>query len=333
MGDILIGSSTPQLTPQETIPGTPSAASQTHTDKSINDAKSVGLDFGKDVGSDFLDQFFKKDHTFSFSLEHAFQDATKDLGKTAINVFTKQLTNDPQSNLRFLLSESGDGYFYPAKHDLFSQSTETQTTPNGTQPDLHKDKKGFDWEVGFPKLGLTPNGSPLDALTKGISPERIKDISVGEKIELSYRTSVVDVKVGVEADGSLGFNGAKHWSQVNKTLLEKQGQGSVTPSLGLNIHPNENFSLSIEAGTQLSSKVTGPDNHRTNTLDAHVGVQLTINLPGDGNNPKKEALLRKENPPKEDSFSGRDADAVMRFVNERFKIEVPAPVSDKAVQP
>jgi hypothetical protein len=332
MGDIVIGPSVPQLPPQETVAGNPSATTQKPADNSISDAKGIGLDLGKSLGSGLFDYWIKKDHSLSFSLEHALQDATKDLGKTAINVFTKQLASDPQSPLRFLLSESGEGYFYPAQHDLFSRPTDNDPNLNGGKPESKDNKpKGFDVSVGFPKLNLTPNGSFLDLALKP-SPAHIKEFSIGDKIKLSYGTTMFDFKLGVEAEGSLGFHDANHWSSLNRNLLEKQGQGSVTPSVGLNVHPNENFRLSIEAGTQLSSKLTGPDNHRANTLETHLGFQLMINLPG-GTDPKKEELLRKENPPKEDTLSGRDADAVMRFVDERFKIELPAPEPSKPVNP
>jgi hypothetical protein len=349
MGDITIGPGTPTPAPGTTPTGAVNPSSKTQKDSSLDDAKGVGLDFGKSFGSE-LWSGLKKDRSTSLSFEKAIEEATKDVAKTAIKVFTTQFASDPTSHLGTLLQASGDGYFTPGQHDIFSKPPAGDADPHGpfdpikdgdgfpfftlsspqsgnhpnpgdSNTDAGKDKpKGFDWSIGFPKLSLSPKGSVFDLIKKP-SPANIKEITVGEKVELSYGTKTVSMKLTVEAEGTQTFQGVKGWKGLDQGLLLKQGQGSASLGVGVTVHPTPDVSVSLEGGVQASSKLTGPDNQRTNSVGGHVGLQLSVMLPG-GTNAKKEELLRNESKPKEKSFeqmapSGH-LDQVERFVEGLF---------------
>ncbi len=82
----------------------------TQKDTSLDDAKGAGLDFGKSFGSE-LWSGLEKDRSTILSVEKAIQEANQGPGKTAINVFAKQVASDPTSHLSTLLQASGDGSF------------------------------------------------------------------------------------------------------------------------------------------------------------------------------------------------------------------------------
>lgn len=319
-------------------------------DKSIADAKDVAIDFAKQGKDAMWGDWVKGGKPLPQALENWANEGLKDVAKTAVTELNKQASTDPMSPNYNILSLFGAGFYSPMEKDIYEQirslypehlrSTlgydlsgkninDVNRLINGNKedkPDKEKKSKGFDFSPGAPNVGVSLKGDWMDLAKKGPGPATIKEAHLSEKISLSYKGKIVDLKASVELAGSMKFENVKEWKEVNKKLFEKQGQGSVTVEGGVDFHPDTMFKVSVNGGTTFSSQLNDQNGNRKNDIQGHVNVQVEIQFP-EKNKTKREDLLKNENPPAEKSkIGGKELDAAEKLGP---KIELPKPDKPK----
>lgn len=329
MSDPTAGNKQPGVSGGAPQPPQPGQGPDKPKDDSLSDAKSVSIDFGKDLGGAlwkaFREKASLKDAIFS-AFEPGLKDGSKDAAKSGIDALRKQAAADPASPLNDELRLAGDQYFSMLERDLYDElhignkksfeqilgydltgknavdeslrprtvpaEGDATSDPGDGKKDGDKSKSGFDYSIGFPKVNASLKTSWLDLASKGPSPKVIKEMTLGEKIELKYHSKFVDVHGSVSGDGSLGLDKVDKWTQIGHRVLVRQGQGSASAEGGIDVKPTDYVKLSLSAGVDVSDKLdpTQPGG-RKSELNGHVGLRIDIAIDGSDEARKKREKL------------------------------------------